>query len=511
MLSPSAIRPRGVTYVTDFSRSHLSDGALLVQAHDHCTDLRTSTAALLADLAEVEARQLHRTGGYSSMRAWCTGELKMSDDAILDRIQAARTAREYPAIFPLLADGRLHLTAVLMLSKHLTPANAIHLLAGAAGKSKSEIAEFLAHQFPSTEVMPMIIPAPGSAIESPDVCRTNDGVVPERPRSSALVTTPTSTADSGRSASARIAPVAGGRHLFQFMGSDAQRDLANQVLDLSGRGDLAALFFRGLELVKRELQKQKFAATDRPRRARRSSTNPRHIPAAVRRAVWKRDGGRCTFVGDHGHRCEARRGLEFDHIDPVGRGGEPTIARVRLLCRAHNQLEAERVYGREFMNGKREEARARRDERRHAAAARNEPEFPEADATVSNVSDDAPAHTEHATAESEVQARERAEAESVAMQTALARVQADALARAEAHEQLLDTIAGLKWLGFRVERARWVGGDGAEPGPDARTAHQGGAETADSTTWGDDRPGAAGRDGDSATQRREGVLNTYSA
>ena len=53
--------------------------------------------------------------------------------------------------------------------------------------------------------------------------------------------------------------------------------------------DLLALSLRGFVV---ELERRKFAATDRPRPGReRSSANPRHIPASVKRLVWARDGG----------------------------------------------------------------------------------------------------------------------------------------------------------------------------------------------------------------------------
>ena len=125
---------------------------------------------------------------------------------------------------------------------------------------------------------------------------------------------------------------------------------------------------RALELLVRDLEKRQFATTDRPRTRRgRPSKNPRHIPAEVKRAVRERDGGRCTFIGDTGHRCEARECLEFDHEVPVARGGRPTIGNIRLRCRAHNQLEAERTYGAEFMKHKREAARVAREELRRTA------------------------------------------------------------------------------------------------------------------------------------------------
>ena len=71
----------------------------------------------------------------------------------------------------------------------------------------------------------------------------------------------------------------------------------------------------------------------------------RHIPASVKRIVWQRDHGRCTFVSPSGVRCNEHGRLEFDHIHPHGDGGDATAANVRLLCRAHNQYEAERFFG----------------------------------------------------------------------------------------------------------------------------------------------------------------------
>ena len=111
---------------------------------------------------------------------------------------------------------------------------------------------------------------------------------------------------------------------------------------------------RALDALIEKLERRKFAATSRPRQARRrASDDPRHIPAAVKRAVWERDHGRCTFVSEQGERCPAHSRLEFDHADPVARGGGATVGNLRLRCRAHNQYAAERMFGAEFMKEKR--------------------------------------------------------------------------------------------------------------------------------------------------------------
>jgi len=81
-------------------------------------------------------------------------------------------------------------------------------------------------------------------------------------------------------------------------------------------------------------------------RVRRSS---RYVPREVRRRVVARDGARCSFVGEDGRRCEEIGFLELDHVLPVVRGGQASVAGVRVLCRAHNQYEAERILGREVV------------------------------------------------------------------------------------------------------------------------------------------------------------------
>jgi hypothetical protein len=75
--------------------------------------------------------------------------------------------------------------------------------------------------------------------------------------------------------------------------------------------------------------------------------------------VHKRDGDRCTFVSSSGRRCEERRFLELDHVLPAARGGQATVANLRLRCRAHNQYEAERTFGVGFLREKRQMAKAR--------------------------------------------------------------------------------------------------------------------------------------------------------
>ena len=69
--------------------------------------------------------------------------------------------------------------------------------------------------------------------------------------------------------------------------------------------------------------------------------------------MYKRDGGVCTFVSDDGQRCGCRHALQYDHVIAVADGGASTVENVRLLCPAHNQLEADRRFGKGFMEQRR--------------------------------------------------------------------------------------------------------------------------------------------------------------
>ena len=67
-------------------------------------------------------------------------------------------------------------------------------------------------------------------------------------------------------------------------------------------------------------------------------TRGRAIPAAVRRQVWKRDRGCCSYVDrGSGRRCGSRHLLEIDHVVPYALGGSAEPDNLRLLCASHHR------------------------------------------------------------------------------------------------------------------------------------------------------------------------------
>ena len=349
-----------------YSLSQLSDHDLSRRLASAVAQDRTTTAELLAHIAEFDARRLYLPAAYPSMHAYCVHELRLSEDAASKRIQAARTARKFPAIFDAVADGRLHLAAVCLLAPYLTHENGDDLLKGAAHKTKAEIEQLLAERFPRSEMLPLVQALPAS----PSVA--DEQLAPECVRASTCQHAPGHV--EVRAARPRVTPIAPERFLWQFTVPKSTNDLLRYAQDLLSHdlpsGDAPQVLHRALEIFVATLEKRKFAATTRPQKKRRPTASKRHVPAAVKRAVWERDQGRCTFVSESGQRCSSRALPEFDHIDPVARGGEATVEGMQLLCRAHNQYAAECTFGTEFMNDKREESRRAAAQARVAAEAK---------------------------------------------------------------------------------------------------------------------------------------------
>ena len=406
------------------SLAELSDTDLLARVERLVHSERQATAALVAHLAEIANRKLYVAQGYASLFSYCMQALHLSEHAAYNRIEAARAAMRYPAVLTCLARGDVHLTAVRLLSPLFTPENHRELLAAARHRSKRQVEELIARLRPQPDApasvrrLPSVkAPRPaGAPMTSVDPAATPTmstdpaakpatnvtasvatGAAPESPTGPAGVCTGKTMGTPSGASTARpavVVPLGPERYKVQFTANAAMREKLRRAQELLRHripgGDLAEVIDLALDLLVRDLEKKKFAATDRPRgsgaetgndrvlstgseatrdRARGTGAeaahdgarrrgpeesalhgtvaleSSRHIPAEVKRAVWQRDEGRCTFTGPHGVRCTERGQLEFDHVRPHADGGAASIGNVRLLCRRHNQYEARQFFG----------------------------------------------------------------------------------------------------------------------------------------------------------------------
>jgi hypothetical protein len=253
------------------------------------------------------------------MFAFCVERFHMSESMTAKRIWAARTARRFPVILPMVARGDLHLSAIMKLAKHLTEDNHRGLLLRARHKSSREIDLLVAELDPRPDVPSRIraLPRPtGSVVRSQakptDACMSQGPEqamascapaapnVAAAPNASSVPTVP--TVPTAPRPHGQVVALAPRRYKIEITVDQQTHDKLRMLQDLLGHqlrdADPAIIVSRAIDWLLDDTLKKKAAITDQPRLGDRSSggcsdQRTRAIPAAIRREVWRRDGGRC--------------------------------------------------------------------------------------------------------------------------------------------------------------------------------------------------------------------------
>jgi hypothetical protein len=351
--------------MTSHQIASLPDEILIASADEAAARSRSAVAELIRVLIEVERRRLHLALGYSSMFAYCTTRLKLSEAAAYSRITAARAARQFLAILPMLEEGALTLAGLSRLAAHLTRETAEHLLSAARFKSTRDIERLVASIHAQPDVPAAVRKAPPPRPSEIAEARTSDAVASDMfdsgagradrtvPPADAHQTTPVATARTSV-----IAPIAPTRYLLRITIAEHTHTTLERLRALLRHrvpnGDPAAIVDLALAVLLERTERERCGRAlrvkgERQRRAepasgRGDNAKSRHVPATIRRQVWERDAGRCAFVGTDG-RCAATGFLEIHHVEPFAAGGRSTVDNLELRCRAHNNYEARLFFG----------------------------------------------------------------------------------------------------------------------------------------------------------------------
>ena len=333
--------------------SMLTDAELDSRLQSLVRGERQALVLFLAHLREFERRRAYEDRSYPSAFEYCTKRLGLSPAEAFLRIRAARICRDYPEAFEMLADGGIHLSGLARLSPYLNAANSARLLASARGKTRREV-ERLALEFehgaPKADVvraLPAPVPAESPMLDPPTeqgrAAQPLELLASEEPIPAASET-PEPGSQGGRLV--RICFTATEELLA---GIERARALLRHK---HPKGRLEHVFGEAIAALldardpHRRLARKAVRGRAMERGGGKDARPSRRIPQRVRDAVLSRDGERCSFVAVDGRRCEAVEWLEYDHIRPWALGGSSDDpANIRILCRAHNQHAARRIFG----------------------------------------------------------------------------------------------------------------------------------------------------------------------
>ncbi|WP_242360935.1 HNH endonuclease [Anaeromyxobacter sp. SG17] len=367
----------------------LESNALAIRLRELAGEERNVQVDFLLHLDEFDQRRAFVEAGHASLWSYCLEALHLREGAAGRRIQAMRVLRRFPVLEAPLRDGRLCLSTVALLGQVLTEENVDDLLARAAFRTRAEVehlvASIQARTAPRAGLRKLAERAPAAASaalplsgsERAEMATAHGPAEPALdpgPTTGPLPATPPILAQPKRRAET-LAVSETHWSLRVTLDRACKEDLETLRSLLSHKvpdGDLAAVLREAIRCAIEKHGKRKGAVAPerKTKGAKQAASNEAAanmaavkpsaarstIPAIVRRAVWKRDGGRCAWVGPDGCRCNSRWKLELDHIQPAALGGPPTVENLRLACRAHNLLHAESTFGREHMDRFRREA-----------------------------------------------------------------------------------------------------------------------------------------------------------
>jgi len=315
------------------------------------------TLNILPHLIEVERRKLYLDLGFRSLYDYCTRELKYSESGAIRRIYAARAIEKCPTAMEYLVKGLVNLSALSLTWKYVTP----ELLGRISSKSKREVeaivAEFNVGLHVKDRTKPVVVEriVKQSTGTQPQKAAGECKEIYRRSGGKLFASADNSTPQMKEEVVRQNVTM---HDVRCFIDDDVMQQLERCKKLLSGKfpqgldynklmRELAAEWLNRHDPVKRVERRD--AAKRRSggvAKSMRNSEYTRHSPVAVRDAVFKRDGGKCTFVGSNGKRCNSDYNLQYDHFPiPYALGGPSTVKNLRLLCAKHNRYSAEKVYG----------------------------------------------------------------------------------------------------------------------------------------------------------------------
>jgi len=291
-------------------------------------------AELIRYLSEVDRRKLYLELGYPSLFAYCCKALKYSESAAYRRIAAARVYRENPEVYEKLVGGELTLCAVAELAKVISPKNKVELFSKVEGKSKQEVQSVVAEYR-----------APETGSKRQESVRVRQ--VKRRPVPLLASQAPRTEEPHAKSYTVTIELSEEEMAVVQEAQTILSTAKVRETLLQSARK--VVQHHKSLRVRREHRAANKGIVKESLPPVEADNGRSRYISADVRHAVEMRDGGRCSYVAPDGTKCCETKNLEFDHRVPYALGGKSDVENLRLLCRAHNKLAAEQVFGREMI------------------------------------------------------------------------------------------------------------------------------------------------------------------
>lgn len=349
----------------------LSDHELLEKTKSLVAQERELATAVLWHLKEVSDRRLYAARGFCSLFDYAVKELNYSEPAAARRISAMKLLTQVPEIATGIANGSLNLSTVSAVQnffkreemgqgKIYSPEEKRKILDSMAHKSKRECESLLATLSPDSVIPPeKVRPVTRKYTELRIIVEEETLKKLQKLRDLLAHQNPDGSFGKlleliSEIALEKIDPVRKEQRVQKRNEAKEQRskEQSREQVEDKPKERSTALSEGSPETEDvSEIRNSREKNSPTPAELEsKSEMNPRHIPEQIRRQVFLRDGGRCTYEDPiTGRVCGSKYKLQVDHIKPIALGGDSHIDNLRTTCSSHNQWEAISKLGTEAM------------------------------------------------------------------------------------------------------------------------------------------------------------------
>ena len=354
----------------------LNKAELLTQITKLAAEERKLTAQILHYLREVEARRLFAELGYGSLLDFCVKHLRYSESAAYRRISAMRLLKDVGVVHEAIASGDLSLSNAAKVQsffqaekkekqKIYSNVEKQQLLKQVEQKSFRECERMLAAISPETvrKDKERVV----SATETEIRFTANDQLLNKLkklknllshknldPSYCELFTMIADIALQNLDPDLQVRKklkdaIPNNKQIIEILENkdEPKRENKNHAEIRHSNAEIQGNAERESNIkIQSNIERQsniKALASATP-------TSKRYIPRQLKRYIWKRDGGGCTYEDPTTKiKCNSSFLMQIDHKIPLALGGKTEVNNLRLLCAAHNRLAAIQEFGEKNM------------------------------------------------------------------------------------------------------------------------------------------------------------------
>jgi hypothetical protein len=289
---------------------------------------RKITTLVLKHICEIEERRLYLEQGFDGIYSFLTKGLGYSEGNAYRRVQSARLLREMPELENKIEEGSLNLSQLTELHRAFKVQKNDELIA-TLPKSSEIIGKLENKTFFETQKI--------LALEMNLPIQTKEKLIPQRDDSVRLEIT--LKAD-------QLAELEKSKSLLSHLCPDGK--WAEIVTTLAKYFNKKKLLGRTRpSLMTRSALNSmtpiENSNVDKPNKAASPRTRS-YLSIHTKRKLLQKANNCCEYRNPKtGGRCESRYQLEIEHIRPLALGGGNEIDNLRVYCRKHNTLAAEKL------------------------------------------------------------------------------------------------------------------------------------------------------------------------